>query len=164
MSDNLNRYNVEKILDRKVVDDTSFYLIKWQGYSNKDNTWEPNECVDDCQEMLDAYEAKQARRIENVRFNNGRLEYLVQRKDSMLYQIHSSREVFAQWPLLLLEFLQKTVHISGLEPANLIPVKATRTIGNPIRITYMSFLGGEAHYWCEWPGIAGNGKFVPSRE
>lgn len=50
-------------------------------------------------------------------------------------QIHSSPEVFDRWPLLLLEFLQKKLHISGLEPVNLIPVKATQTIGDPIRIT-----------------------------
>ena len=34
-------YYVEKILDRKVENGELRYLIKWQGYSSKDNSWEP---------------------------------------------------------------------------------------------------------------------------
>ena len=34
-------YYVDKILDRKIEKGKKRYLIKWQGYSSKDNTWEP---------------------------------------------------------------------------------------------------------------------------
>lgn len=35
-------YKVEKILNRRVVDDNRVeYLVKWKGYSSKYNSWEP---------------------------------------------------------------------------------------------------------------------------
>ncbi|KAH0843899.1 hypothetical protein AYO21_10406 [Fonsecaea monophora] len=36
-------YNVETIRNHKFQKGQVFYLIKWQGYSEKENTWEPEE-------------------------------------------------------------------------------------------------------------------------
>ena len=40
MIDN-NYYEVEKILDKRIVRGRKEYLIKWKGYSEKESTWEP---------------------------------------------------------------------------------------------------------------------------
>jgi len=32
-------YVVEKILDKRVSNEQTYYLIKWQGFSDQDNTW-----------------------------------------------------------------------------------------------------------------------------
>lgn len=52
-------YKVEKILkvstDRK---GKKHYLIKWLGYSDKDNSWEPKQNITEvCPELIDEFEA-----------------------------------------------------------------------------------------------------------
>ena len=36
-------YQVETIEDCKEIDGKTMYLVKWKGYSHKENTWEPPE-------------------------------------------------------------------------------------------------------------------------
>ena len=38
-----NIFEVDKIIDKRKFNKKLLYLIKWKGYSNKDNTWEPIE-------------------------------------------------------------------------------------------------------------------------
>ena len=37
------KYNVEKILDSRKINGKNQYLVKWLGYGNKENLWEPTE-------------------------------------------------------------------------------------------------------------------------
>lgn len=47
-------YNVEKILDVKVEKGQKYYLIKWEGYTSDDNTWEnENDC--DCKDLIEEF-------------------------------------------------------------------------------------------------------------
>ena len=47
-------YEVEQILDHRQESDGSVtYLIKWQGYSVKHNSWEPQENLND--DLIDDY-------------------------------------------------------------------------------------------------------------
>jgi len=47
-------YTVEKILDVKVERGQKYYLIKWEGYSSDDNTWEnENDC--DCKDLIEEF-------------------------------------------------------------------------------------------------------------
>lgn len=41
-------YEVEKILDTRIVDDKEEVLVKWKGYSSRYNTWEPKENIRTC--------------------------------------------------------------------------------------------------------------------
>ncbi|KAL0265782.1 UNVERIFIED_CONTAM: hypothetical protein PYX00_011497 [Menopon gallinae] len=49
-------FNVEKIVDSRDVNGRKQYLIKWEGYSEKHNTWEYNEDIY-CKDLIAEYEA-----------------------------------------------------------------------------------------------------------
>ncbi len=34
-------WNIDKILDKKIENNIEYYFVKWEGWADTDNTWEP---------------------------------------------------------------------------------------------------------------------------
>lgn len=46
---------IEKILDFKFYEGKPFFFIKWKGWPNSENTWEPLEHLDNCPSLLQTF-------------------------------------------------------------------------------------------------------------
>ncbi|CAL4226028.1 unnamed protein product, partial [Meganyctiphanes norvegica] len=52
---NQKDYDVEKVIDERVVDGKKEYLVKWEEWGPAFNTWEPEEHLEGCDEVLKFY-------------------------------------------------------------------------------------------------------------
>jgi Chromo (CHRromatin Organisation MOdifier) domain len=70
LEDGNEEYEVEQILDHKVVSRRkqrkTDYLIKWSGYSHEHNSWEPEENMTNCNELLQEYHSKLANKLHGT--------------------------------------------------------------------------------------------------
>ncbi len=51
-------YDVEKIVNKKIVNGKLFYFVKWEGYSDEDNTWEPAKNLSHLDILIKRFEKK----------------------------------------------------------------------------------------------------------
>jgi hypothetical protein len=68
LEDGTKLYIVESILRDEVKAGKRRYLVKWQGYSDEENTWEPIESLRYCSDKLKEYQlrVKQERKLQEV--------------------------------------------------------------------------------------------------
>ena len=73
-------FEVEKILDMRVRRKKRFFLVKWKGFSNEENTWEPESNLN-CPELLSDYFKKYSKNenkttILKAFIRNNNVEYI----------------------------------------------------------------------------------------
>lgn len=57
---------VEKIIDSRVKGGKKEYFLKWKGFPDSENTWEPSDNLD-CPELISAYEDKAKKKKEEAK-------------------------------------------------------------------------------------------------
>jgi hypothetical protein len=54
-----NRFQVEKLVNRKLEDGKIYYLVKWKNYSSKNNTWElKSDLIHDIPRLIQNFDRK----------------------------------------------------------------------------------------------------------
>src|SRR5438045_3321279 len=51
------KYEVEDVLDSKIMHKRLFYLVKWKGYPVSDNSWEPSSHLANAKDLVDSFHA-----------------------------------------------------------------------------------------------------------
>ena len=71
IQDNDN-FEVEKIMDRKIEKRKKFYLIKWLGYPESANTWEPLNNLKNIKNMVKEFDTEYEKEFypENLELGN----------------------------------------------------------------------------------------------
>jgi hypothetical protein len=57
MDDGHEEYEVESILARKKIRGKEHYLVKWKGYGDHENSWQPRADLENCRDLLAEFEA-----------------------------------------------------------------------------------------------------------
>jgi len=81
-------FEIEKIVGKKVERNAIYFLVKWKGYPNKNNTWEPIENFMDFEFLLDKVEEfdHNIRRIADRHLN------VIEYRDKMSIEEESDEE------------------------------------------------------------------------
>ena len=61
--DDEEEYQVEKIIDSRMVRGRKEYLLKWKGYPDSENTWEPHSNLD-CDDLIKTFEDNRKKKRE----------------------------------------------------------------------------------------------------
>ncbi len=51
-----SEFEVEKILEKKKIQNKTYYFVKWKGYDYSQSTWEPIDNLLNCNEKISEYE------------------------------------------------------------------------------------------------------------
>jgi len=60
-------FEVEKILNKKIVRRKEKFLVRWKGYTVEEDTWESRENLENTKELVEEFERKYGEEAEELR-------------------------------------------------------------------------------------------------
>lgn len=91
-----DEYEVERIVQRRTEGGKVLYQVKWKGYKEEENTWEPRDHLTGCQELVDTYEkshpvSQVAKKCAHKLTKRGRVKETVEMEDWSLIEDSETR-------------------------------------------------------------------------
>lgn len=94
--DGTPEYEVQSIIDKKLVKGNISYLIHWKGYDIKESTWEPIQNLYNCMDSVVAYEEnnkKNEKEVEKPLLKSKRKSFIPEKIYSISKYDSDSREI-----------------------------------------------------------------------
>jgi len=138
----MSEYNVESIVDKRVKKGNVEYLVKWIGFPQGDNTWEPREQLD-CDEIISKYEEDMSKKIKKEKkklyikevssdlkgfargltaekiicatSDPGDRKFLVKWKGSNETDLVSAKEANVKIPQVVIKFYEEGLNLDGVD-------------------------------------------------
>lgn len=113
------------------------YFLKWTGFDNSNNSWEPEENLN-CQDLIDEFEISRASRIlaanQNILKEEGLIFLMKWNACDVPNSPLTLLEVRTVWPKLLIDFYEK--NINWCTPIKTVifieePVESFDVVGDP---------------------------------
>ncbi|XP_031502602.1 chromo domain-containing protein LHP1-like isoform X1 [Nymphaea colorata] len=84
-------YEIEDVRKKRTRKGQVQYLIKWRGWPETANTWEPEENLQSCRDILEAYEERSSK---SVRKRRRKTHYSIKKKRTapFIFQSHAGRK------------------------------------------------------------------------
>ncbi len=169
MSDE-EEYSVERVVDKRITSDGVVeYFLKWKGYGEEDNTWEPKENLD-CDDLIADFESKLAKKPKTPK--SDKMAEKAPKEDRKRQRASDSDDAgkkkriegnSSEGPPDALSFLTPSLPFSD-------DARRNRTVASPFdrglepeRIIGATDSTGELMFLVKWIGMD-EAELVPSRE
>lgn len=113
-----NEYTVEKILNKRVKNGIVEYFLKWEGYSEDENSWEPEhniyykELIENYEKELKMKELKKEREPESivgVTNSSGQITFLIKWKNMDVTDLISNKKANMLYPEVVIRFYEESI-------------------------------------------------------
>ena len=103
---NNDMFTVEKVLNMRKTCSKNEYLVKWAGYPDSENTWEPFKNISTCIELVDSFLSTVPRKIINWIQDSNEYDMLMRNKSIKRFNVDYVKETF---PSLVIEYYQENL-------------------------------------------------------
>ena len=63
----VEEFEIEKILNKRIVREKEKFLVRWKGYMAEEDTWENRENLENAKELVEEFEREYRKEAEELR-------------------------------------------------------------------------------------------------